>query len=70
MALTVQAILQEHFEAFAQTHPLAVGGGQDRYQFGGGGRGGLPEVDVREWLVECGRPRGGGLLWKGTEVEW
>ena len=23
MALTVQAILQEHFEAFAQTHPLA-----------------------------------------------
>ena len=23
MALTVQAILQEHFEAFAETHPLA-----------------------------------------------
>ena len=23
MTLTVQAILQEHFEAFAQTHPLA-----------------------------------------------
>jgi hypothetical protein len=23
MALTVQAILQEHFEAFAKTHPLA-----------------------------------------------
>ena len=23
MALTLQAILQEHFEAFAQTHPLA-----------------------------------------------
>jgi hypothetical protein len=35
-----------------------VGGGQERYQFGSDGRGGLAMVDVREWLVECGRRRG------------
>jgi len=47
-----------------------VGGGQDRYRFGGGGRAGLPVVDVKEWLVECGRPRRGRLFWEGTEVDW
>ena len=65
------ALTQQQPEIFNTDQGVQfVGGGQDRYRFGGGGRGGLPAVDVREWLVECGRPRGGRLFWKRTAVDW